>query len=73
MMWKQWGVTHVVWEKDSNAYARERDERVRRRAREMGVEVVEVHGRHLFDPEVVVKVNGGKPTMTLHQWQTVSL
>lgn len=71
-MWKEWGITHLCFEKDSNAYARVRDERVIRLAGESGVEVVMKHGRHLFDPEVVVKVNGGKGTMSLHQWQNVS-
>jgi cryptochrome len=35
--------------------------------------VVETHGRHLYDPEKVVEANKGKPTMTLNQWQSVSL
>lgn len=72
-MWEEWGITHLVFEKDSNAYAKVRDERVKQLAGENGVEVVDVHGRHLYDPMEVVKVNGNKPTMTLHQWQTVRL
>lgn len=72
LMWKEWGITHLVFEKDSNGYARVRDKKVLDLAGRAGVEVVGVHGRHLFDPEVVVKVNGGKGTMTLHQWQNVS-
>lgn len=72
IMWASWGITHIVWEKDPNAYAKVRDARIREKASELGVEVVEMPGRHLFDPETVVKVNGNKPTTTLHQWQTVS-
>ena len=71
LLWNQWGITHLAFEKDSNAYAKIRDERILRLAKERGVEVVAVHGRHLFDPEEVVKANKGKPTMTLHQWQSV--
>ena len=71
-LFRQWGITHLCFEKDSNGYARARDEKVRKLAGESGVEVVEEGGRHLFDPEEVVKVNGGKGTMTLHQWQSVS-
>jgi len=71
IMWKEWGITHLVYEKDSNAYARVRDKKVVALAQGAGVEVVGVHGRHLFDPEVVVRTNGGKGTMTLHQWQNV--
>lgn len=69
---KSWGVTHVVFEKDSNAYAKIRDKEVRAMLEKMGVEVVEVHGRHLFDPQEVGKKNGGKATMTLHQWQSIT-
>jgi cryptochrome len=72
LMWESWGITHLVFEKDSNAYAKVRDERIRGLAKEKGVEVVEAHGRHLYDPEVVVKAHKGKPTMTLNQWQAVS-
>lgn len=67
---KQWGITHVFWEKDSNAYAKIRDKKVREVLGGM-VEIVDVPGRHLFDPDLVVKGNKGKPTMTLNQWQKV--
>ena len=73
IMWDSWGITHLVFEKDANEYAKIRDARIRKLAEEKGVEVIELHGRHLYDPEKVVHVNGNKPTMTLHQWQTVSL
>ena len=72
LMVKSWGVTHVVFEKDSNAYAKVRDRQVRDLLEGLGVEVVDVHGRHLFDPYEVGKKNGGKATMTLHQWQGVT-
>lgn len=73
VLWSNWGITHLVYEKDSNGYAVVRDQKVKKLAEEKGVQVIEVHGRHLFDPELVVKQNGGKATMTLHTWQTVSL
>lgn len=73
IMWDSWGITHIVFERDSNAYAKVRDERIKQLAKEKGVEVIDIHGRHLFDPAEVVKVNGNKPTMTLHQWQAVSM
>jgi len=72
MMWASWGITHLVFEKDSNAYAKVRDQRIMKLAEEKGVKVVDEHGRHLYDPMEVVKVHGNAPTMTLHQWQTVS-
>jgi cryptochrome len=72
MIWKSWGITHIVWERDPTAYAGVRDGRIKELAKEAGVEVIDVGGRHLYDPEEVVKKHQGKPTMTLHQWQQVS-
>lgn len=71
-LWREWGITHLAYEKDSNGYSRVRDSIVGDLARKAEVEIVSTHGRHLFDPDTVVKVNGAKPTMTLHQWQSVS-
>ncbi|WWD22279.1 hypothetical protein CI109_106770 [Kwoniella shandongensis] len=71
-VWKEWGITHLVYEKDSNAYSRIRDQRIRDLASECGVQIIEVHGRHLYDPAEVGKLNSNKPTMTLHQWQSIT-
>ncbi|WWC57893.1 uncharacterized protein I303_100428 [Kwoniella dejecticola CBS 10117] len=69
---KDWKVTHIAWEKDSNAYSKVRDEKIIALANELGVEVVATPGRHLYDPDEVIKANKGKPTMTLHQWQGIT-
>ena len=66
-LWKAWGVTHLVFEKDTDAYARARDEAVVRLAEEAGVEVIIRQGRNLFDPDDLVSKNGGKPTMSMSQ------
>jgi len=68
---KEWGITHLVFEKDTDAYARQRDEEVSRMAKEMGVEVVVKSGRTLYDSDELVKANGGKPTMSITQVQHV--
>ncbi|PYH88571.1 DNA photolyase [Aspergillus ellipticus CBS 707.79] len=66
-LWKAWGATHLVFEKDTDAYARERDEEVIRLAEEAGVEVVVRSGRTLFDPDGVVRRHKGEPTMSMAQ------
>lgn len=66
-LWKRWGITHLVFEKDTDPYARERDDAVIRLAEEAGVEVVVRMGRNLFDPDELVRKNGGKPTMSMTQ------
>ncbi|KAJ5595217.1 DNA photolyase [Penicillium hispanicum] len=68
-LWKQWGITHLVFEKDTDAYARDRDEAVVRLAQEAGIEVIVRMGRTLFDPDELVRRNGGKPTMSMSQVQ----
>ncbi|KAK1984816.1 DNA photolyase [Colletotrichum cereale] len=68
-LFKAWKVTHLVFEKDTDAYARERDEVVMRAAREAGVEVIVKSGRTLWDSDAVVARHGGKPTMSISQLQ----
>jgi deoxyribodipyrimidine photolyase len=69
-LFKAWRITHLVFEKDTDAYARERDEEIKKLAEEAGVEVIIKYGRTLYDPDELVKVNRG-PTMTINQVQMV--
>lgn len=71
-LWKLWGVTHLAFEKDTDPYARERDERVMAMAEDAGVKVVIRMGRNLFDPDELVAKNGGEPTMSFSQVQKAS-
>lgn len=66
-LWKLWGITHLVFEKDTDAYARSRDKEVMKLAKDAGVEVVVRMGRTLWDPDDLVKANGGHPTMSMGQ------
>jgi deoxyribodipyrimidine photolyase len=68
-LFKAWKITHLVFEKDTDAYARERDEKVMMLAKEAGVQVVVRTGRTLYDPHELVKQNHGKPTMSITQIQ----
>ncbi|KAG6018021.1 hypothetical protein E4U41_004078 [Claviceps citrina] len=64
-LFKAWKVTHLVFEKDTDSYARERDEAVLKAAKEAGVEVISRSGRTLWDSEEVVAKHGDKPTMSM--------
>ncbi|RAL13932.1 deoxyribodipyrimidine photo-lyase [Aspergillus homomorphus CBS 101889] len=66
-LWKTWGVTHLVFEKDTDAYARDRDNEVVRLAEKAGVTVVIRSGRTLFDSDEIVRVHDRKPTMSITQ------
>lgn len=60
-----------MFEKDTDAYAKERDNQVMDMAKKAGVEVITKVGRTLFDPDELVQANGGKPTMSINQVQHV--
>ncbi|KAK5072031.1 hypothetical protein LTS08_000871 [Lithohypha guttulata] len=71
---RKWKIDVLVFEKDTDAYAKDRDkevfEKVGALSKELGREVkvvTTVMGRTLFDPDELVKKNGGKPTMTMAQ------
>lgn len=68
-LWKEWKITHLVFEKDTDAYARERDDAVKKMAEDAGVEVICIPGRTLWDSDELVKKNGNKPTMSITQVQ----
>ena len=70
-LFKAWSISHLVFEKDTDAYAKERDDQVVALAKEAGVEVIIKVGRTLFDPDELVRANGGKPTMSINQVQNV--
>lgn len=76
LVWSQWKITDMYIEKDTAAYARQRDQAIIELAKEVAPEL-KVHvlmGHNLLDPEeVVIKGNKGQPTTTLGQWQKVGL
>ncbi|KAI1106869.1 Cryptochrome/photolyase FAD-binding domain-containing protein [Jackrogersella minutella] len=68
-LFKAWKVTHLVFEKDTDAYARERDKTVVALAEKAGVQVISRYGRTLWDSDEVITKHGGKPTMSITQLQ----
>jgi cryptochrome len=66
-LFKAWKISHLVFEKDTDAYGRQRDDQVHELAREAGVEVVVRSGRTLWDSDEIVKQNHNSPTMTIKQ------
>jgi len=68
-LFKAWGVTHLVFERDTDIYAKERDRVVTELAQEAGIKVITRYGRTLWDSDEVVAKNGGKPTMSIVQLQ----
>jgi cryptochrome len=65
---KSWKITHLVFEKDTDAYGRQRDAEILAIAQKAGVKVITKSGRTLWDSDEIVKKNGG-PTMSITQLQ----
>ncbi|KAK5995718.1 Cryptochrome-2 [Cladobotryum mycophilum] len=57
-LFKAWKPTHLVFEKDTDAYARSRDDAVMQAAQEAGVQVVVRSGRTLWDSDRVLQAAG---------------
>ncbi|KAJ4361001.1 uncharacterized protein N0V89_001570 [Didymosphaeria variabile] len=68
-LFEEWKITHVVFEKDTDAYGRDRDDKVKELAKKAGVEVITRPGRTLYDSDELVKANNNKPTMSISQVQ----
>ncbi|KAF2257754.1 hypothetical protein CC78DRAFT_588042 [Lojkania enalia] len=68
-LFKAWNITHLVFEKDTDAYARDRDSKVVKLAKDAGVKVIIKTGRTLYDPDELIQQNYGKPTMSISQAQ----
>lgn len=68
-LFKEWKITHLVYEKDTDAYGRDRDNKVNEIAKEAGVEVITRYGRTLYDSDELVENNNNKPTMSISQVQ----
>lgn len=64
---KQWKITHLVFEKDHNGYAKERDAKVAEIAKKQKVELISKTGRTLWDPEEVIRRNNNAAPLTMRQ------
>lgn len=50
-LFKEWKVEKITWEVDTEPYARSRDEKIERLARDCGVKVVSLVGHTLYNTE----------------------
>ncbi|KAM3078936.1 hypothetical protein ACMFMF_003863 [Clarireedia jacksonii] len=70
-LFKAWKITHLVFEKDTDAYAKDRDADIISAAEKSAVEVIVKSGRTLWDSDELVRKNEGKPTMSISIVQTL--
>ena len=57
---KEWGITRLCWEADTEPYAVKRDRDVRAAAESAGIAVESPVGHTLYDSAALIKVAGGK-------------
>ena len=61
---REWGVKRLVYEIDTESYAKQRDAEISTLAQDAGVEVVTRWGHTMCDLDALLKRAGGKPTTT---------
>ncbi|XP_046364932.2 cryptochrome-1-like isoform X1 [Haliotis rufescens] len=70
-LFKQWEITRLTFEVDTEPYAVARDEEVQQLAHQHGVEVVTEVSHTLFDVKKTIQKNGGSPPLTYQRLQTL--
>jgi cryptochrome len=66
-LFKAWKITHLVFEKDTDAYARDWGKDAIKAAKEAGVEVIVRAGCAIWNSDDLVAKNHDKPTMSITQ------
>jgi cryptochrome len=67
----QFDVRTVIYEQETAAWARERDSKVCRLLRASQVDIISVAGHTLYDPQVLIKANGGSTPTSMTSMQHV--
>lgn len=70
-LFTSWKVSTITFEGDIEPYARERDQKVEDLARTYGVKVIIEYSHTIYNPEVVLQKNLGKPPMQYQQFMTL--
>uniref|UniRef100_A0A2K5JGZ7 Cryptochrome-2 n=2 Tax=Colobus angolensis palliatus TaxID=336983 RepID=A0A2K5JGZ7_COLAP len=70
-LFKEWGVTRLTFEYDSEPFGKERDAAIMKMAKEAGVEVVTENSHTLYDLERIIELNGQKPPLTYKRFQAI--
>ncbi|XP_044536012.1 cryptochrome-2 [Gracilinanus agilis] len=70
-LFKEWGVTRLTFEYDSEPFGKERDTAIVKMAKEAGVEVVTENSHTLYDLDRIIELNGQKPPLTYKRFQAI--
>ncbi|KAL0978092.1 hypothetical protein UPYG_G00165780 [Umbra pygmaea] len=70
-LFKDWNISRLTFECDSEPFGKERDAVIRKLATEAGVEVVSRTSHTLYDLDRIIELNGGQPPLTFKRFQSL--
>lgn len=70
-LFREWKISLLTFEEDSEPFGRERDAAIRLLAQESGVDVAVYRAHTLYDPQLIIKNNGGTPPLTYKKFLAI--
>ncbi|XP_053280066.1 cryptochrome-1 [Pleuronectes platessa] len=70
-LFKEWKISRLTFEYDSEPFGKERDAAIQKLAMEAGVEVNVKISHTLYDLDKIMELNGGQPPLTYKRFQTL--
>uniref|UniRef100_A0A4W5M007 Cryptochrome circadian regulator 2 n=1 Tax=Hucho hucho TaxID=62062 RepID=A0A4W5M007_9TELE len=70
-LFKEWNVTRLTFEYDSEPYGKERDGAIIKMAQEFGVETIVRNSHTLYNLDRIVEMNNGSPPLTFKRFQAL--
>ncbi|XP_005750863.1 cryptochrome circadian regulator 3a [Pundamilia nyererei] len=70
-LFKEWKISRLTFEYDSEPFGKERDAAIKKLAMEAGVEVIVKISHTLYDLDKIIELNGGQPPLTYKRFQTL--
>uniref|UniRef100_A0A3P9IN33 Cryptochrome-1 n=1 Tax=Oryzias latipes TaxID=8090 RepID=A0A3P9IN33_ORYLA len=70
-LFKEWQITRLSYEYDSEPFGKERDAAIQKLASEAAVEVVVRISHTLYDLDRIIELNGGQPPLTYKRFQAL--
>uniref|UniRef100_A0A8C2ZP24 Cryptochrome circadian regulator 3a n=1 Tax=Cyclopterus lumpus TaxID=8103 RepID=A0A8C2ZP24_CYCLU len=70
-LFKEWKISRLTFEYDSEPFGKERDAAIKKLAMEAEVEVIVKTSHTLYDLDKIIELNGGQPPLTYKRFQTL--
>ncbi|KAG7225586.1 hypothetical protein INR49_004992 [Caranx melampygus] len=70
-LFKEWKISRLSYEYDSEPFGKERDAAIKKLASEAGVEVTVRTSHTLYDLDKIIELNGGQSPLTYKRFQTL--